>query len=322
MRRRGTATALAAARFVVVGLAVVGLAIAGGVGPARADDPKAPAGAHPAEKPKECVTFARRWADAVEEARLIVGPVVVHCLDFEARATWSYQLSVLCNKKYMDTAATSTVDVMGMINLEKAVARHDKRAATYDAVADGVSVKFLTEFPGLTVDDVVAMASSTAKYDTTGYAPYTAVVDPWTETSIQFFSGGQSAHSVLGAIADAKKGLEKTHGRGAARKDVRPVLSARATAKAKADAGDYAAAVKAVADAGAALGDKAPEVLKTSLADAKTAAVAAAEKALVALETESSTNPAGAKEKLTALLPKLDGTGLEARAKALLAKLG
>src|SRR5437868_13000041 len=115
--------------------AVAFVVLAAAAGPVRADDAKPPAGAHPAaaEKPKECVALARRWADARDEAQLIAAPIVVHCLDFEASATWGYQAGVLCNKKYMECAATSSVDVMGMVNLEKAAARHDKRAATYAA---------------------------------------------------------------------------------------------------------------------------------------------------------------------------------------------
>ena len=295
-------------------LAAAVVVLAGGAAAARADDRT--------EKPKECVSFARRWADAREEAQWISAPIVVHCLDFDASATWGYQINVLCNKKYMEVAATSTVDVMGMINLDKAVARHEKRAATYAGTADGAPVRFLVEFPGLTVEDAGAMTAATAKYDTTGYAPYTAIVDPWSETTIQFFSGGQSGHSVIGAVVEAKKNLEKVHGKGAARKDARAVLLARGTAKAKTEAGDHAGAVKALADASAAIGDKAPDVLKKALADARAAALEAAEKALVAIETEATSNPASAKTKAAALLPHLDGTGLEARAKALLSKLG
>src|SRR5207247_9081736 len=143
-------------------------------------------------------------------------PRMVHCLDCDASATWGYQSAVLCNKKYTECAAANTVDVMGMINLEKAVTRRDKRAQTYAATVDGAPVAFLVEFPGLTVDDVVAMTAATAKFDTTGYAPFTALVDPWTEQTVQFWSGRQSAHSIVEAVTAVKKRFEKDNGKGAA----------------------------------------------------------------------------------------------------------
>lgn len=290
---------------------------------ARADDPKSPPGAHatPAEKPKECVAFARTWGDAVEEARAMSAPVLVHCLDFDASATWGYQSGVLCNKKYMECAASNTVDVMGMINIEKAVARRDKRAQTYDATVDGATVKFLVEFPGVTVEDVVAMTTATAKYDTTGYAPFTALVDPWTEESLQHWSGHQSAHSLIDAVTEIRKRMEKDHGKGASRKDARTFLAARALATAKTSKGEFAAALDALGELSPAA-EKGPEGLKRLLADARAAAVKAAEKALSAVEQDQAANPAAAKQRLLDLLPRLKGTGLESRAKELLQKMG
>jgi hypothetical protein len=297
------------------GLWLAGLTLLASPAAARAEEPKGPA-----EKPRECVAFARTWAAALDEARLLCGPIVVHCLDFDASATWGYQGAVLCNKKYMD-AAHGTVDVMGMIHLEKAVARRDKRARTYAATVDGVEVKFLAEFPGLTVEDAVGMTASTAKYDTTGYAPFTAFVDPWTEVTMRHWSGGQSAHSMVDGVAEARKRLEKEHGKGASKKDARAALLARGAAKEQTDRGEFATALKSLALASAAT-EKAPDGVRKFLDGVRATVIAAAEKALVAVETEATANPAAAKPHAVDLLPRLAGTGLEPRAKALLAKLG
>ena len=158
-------------------------------------------------------------------------------------------------------------------------------------------------------------------YDTTGYAPFTAVVDPWTEKSVKFWSGGQSAHSIVAGVVEARKGLEKEHGKGAARADVRAFRAAQAAAVAKAAKGEFSSALEALAP-GSAAAEKGPEPLKGLYRDARAAVVAAAEKALAAVEQRRVRDPAGAKRDLEDLVGRLGGTGLEEKAKALLAALG
>ena len=68
--------------------------------------------------------------------------------------------------------------------------------------------------------------------------------------------------------------------------------------------------------------EKKPEPLKGLYRDARAAVVAAAEKALAAVEQKRVRDPAGAKRDLLDLVGRLGGTGLEEKAKALLATLG
>ena len=247
-------------------------------------------------------------------------PIVVHCLDFDARACWGYHGAVLCGKKYVEFAAQNSVDVVGMIGIEEAVRKKDKRAQTYEGQADGATVQFLLEFPGLTADDLAKMTEKAAPYDTTGYAPFTAVVDPWTEKAVRSWSGGQGAHSILEGVADARKSLEKEHGKGATRADVRSFRAAEAAAAGEAAKGEFSSALDSLARASAAA-EKGPEALKGLYREARAAVVAAAEKALTAVEQKKVRDSAGAKRDLIDLIQHLKGTGLEERAKALLAAL-
>ena len=138
---------------------------------------------------------------------------------------------------------------------------------------------------------------------------------------MKFWSGGQSAHSIVAGVVEARKGLEKEHGKGAARADVRAFRAAQAAAVAKAAKGEFSSALEALAP-GSAAAEKGPEPLKGLYRDARAAVVAAAAKALAAVEQRRVRDPAGAKRDLEDLVGRLGGTGLEEKAKALLAALG
>ena len=138
---------------------------------------------------------------------------------------------------------------------------------------------------------------------------------------MKFWSGGQSAHSIVAGVVEARKGLEKEHGKGAARADVRAFRAAEAAAVAKAAKGEFSSALEALAP-GSAAAEKGPEPLKGLYRDARAAVVAAAAKALAAVEQRRVRDPAGAKRDLLDLVGRLKGTGLEEKAKALLATLG
>jgi hypothetical protein len=104
--------------------------------------------------------------------------------------------ALMCNKKYIEFANENTVEVISLDRLQEGIEKKDRKAETYEAKVDGQTVKYMVEFPGLTVEDMLALASSkAASYNKTGKIPYTAVVDPWTLTA-QELNGGQGAGTI------------------------------------------------------------------------------------------------------------------------------
>jgi len=83
---------------------------------------------------------------------------------------------------------------------------------------------------------------------------------------------------------------------------------------------DYAGALDALGKI-ASKADKWPDGLKARLETAKTKIVDAAKAALDKIEEAKATDPAQAKKDLTALASRLKGTGLETKAKELLATM-
>ena len=64
--------------------------------------------------------------------------------------------SVLQNKKYMKFAGDSTVEVIAVSSLDKAISKKDPKAGTYDGMVEGgKEAKFLISWPGLTVEDTL-----------------------------------------------------------------------------------------------------------------------------------------------------------------------
>ena len=133
--------------------------------------------------------------------------------------------SVLQNEDYIKFADASTVEVMSLGRLDEGIKENDKRAATYDAVdKDGNPVKYLVEWPGLTVEDIEGMRRTKAgQYNNTGKIPYTAFVNPHTEEEISNIKGGSSAGKIMEEVANASKLLVEQHGPSLARTDVRAV---------------------------------------------------------------------------------------------------
>jgi hypothetical protein len=272
-------------------------------------------------EPKDSVVLAKSWDAAIEEAKSLNVPIVVHSHGMFCGPCWSMHDSVMCNKKYIDFAGDNTVEVISLDRLDEGIEKKDRRAETYEAKVDGKTVKYLCEFPGLTVEDMQALHGSKASsYNTTGKIPYTAIVDPWTEKEIKSWNGGQSVGTISDAVTDARKALTKEHGKGVSRKELKVLADLETAANAKVGAGDFAAGLDALGKYATKL-DKAPEALKTRYEADKAKVVEAAEKALAALEEKKAESPDEVKKDLAAMLGKLRGTGLEQRAKDLLATL-
>jgi hypothetical protein len=273
-------------------------------------------------EPVTSVALAKSWDAAVDEAKALNVPIVVHSHGFYCGPCWGMHQSVMCNKKYIDFAKDNTVEVIALQRLDEGIEKKDKKAETYEAKVNGKTVEYLCEFPGLTVAEMLALNGSKASsYNDTGGIPYTCLVNPHTLEKITHWSGGgASAGTIMDAVTEAKKALVKEHGKGIARKDLKTLSDAEEVAAAKLEKADFSAAIDALGKV-APKAEKWPETLKTRLEAAKTKVVEEATKALDAIEAAKAEDPAKAKKDLAALAPKLRGTGLEQRAKDLSATL-
>ena len=156
--------------------------------------------------------------------------------------------AVLQNKKYIQFAKENTVEVMSMSSLERGIEAGDRRAATYKEKVGGQEVEYLVEFPGLTVDEMLALKRSRAgQYNKTGKIPYTALVDPHTLEEIQSWSGGQSGSTLIKAATEARRALTKEHGKSMPRKSYRAVRDGDAEITALTEAGDLVGAFEVLA---------------------------------------------------------------------------
>ena len=127
----------------------------------------------------------------------------------------------MCNKKYIEFSADNTVEVISMSGVQEGYDKKDKKAEEYEIKEFGEIVKYLVEFPGLTVKDMVDLNSGkAASFNTTGKTPYTSMIDPWTESEVKGWSGGSvSSGAIQDAVLEWRKTAIKEHGKGFARKN-------------------------------------------------------------------------------------------------------
>lgn len=280
--------------------------------------PLALAGGKP--KVKETVNFAKTWEVAVAEAKLLNLPIVVHSHGFYCGPCWGMHASVLQNKDYIKFADKHTVEVISLSRLDEGIEKKDPRAETYEINENGQKKSFLVEFPGMTVDEMLALNSSKAgRYNDTGAVPFTAIIDPWTEKEVQRWSGGTAGGAIQDGVLAARKQLTKEHGDGVERKALRECEEKLGEARTLSTSGDYAKAIEVVKKAdGIAKGS---QLLAERNQAVRDEIVAAATAALDAIEGMRETDAMAAKSELSKLSSKLRGTGLEERAKALAAEL-
>ena len=305
-------------------LALAALAPLGGLAEARGGAPPKPkpkpepAPSSSAAKPKDCVELATTWESAVALAKAMNVPILLHAHAFASAASWDMRDNVMGSKSFMEFAVDNCVDVIVLRGIEDGVAGRDPRAATYESrLPDGKKVRYLVEFPGLTVADLAALEASRAgTMNDSGQAPFTAVIDPWTETAGQKWFADAAQPLITTAVLAAKVEQQRWHGKSDLRKDAKAVLAAVADADAKRAKGDFPAAV---ALTGAARGrPNLSDRLKKLCDEATERVVADAKKLLDAALAKKATDPAAARTELAQLQPRLKGTGLEDEVKAAL----
>lgn len=265
------------------------------------------------KKVKPCVSLAKTWDAAVEEAKLLNVPIVLHSHGFYCPPCWGMHASVMQNKKYIKFAKKYTVEVCTVSRLQEGIQKKDRRAATYEDVGpDGQKKEYLEHWPGMTVQDMNAIRQSPAsRYNKTGKIPYTCIVDPFTLKEIKAWSGSASAKTLMEEVKGARKALVKEHGAGVSRKALGVLSDAEATLPALIEKGDYAGAAKTLAKA-AGRGNP-PKALEERIARSRKLIDDAARKAFDAAQNDV--------RALTKLVRKLRGTGVEKDAKAALAEL-
>ena len=277
-----------------------------------------------AAEPVDCVSLSKSWAQAVKDAKARNVPIVVHNHGFYCGPCWGMHASLMCDKAYIEYSYENTVEVLALDRLQEGVTKKEERAATYAAKEGGKPVQYLVEFPGLTVDDALALRNSKASsYNKTGGLPYTALIDPFTEEEIKSWKGGGIATSeIMDGVKAARETLAKGHGKGKPRAELKGMADTETAGAAKVKAGDYSGALDVYAAATKkAEKDGWPAFLRERLTKGHDEAVAAATEAFAKIEAAKATDAAQAKKDLVALMGRLRGTGLEQRAKELLAAM-
>ena len=225
--------------------------------------------------------------------------------------------AVLQSKDYIKFADKSTVEVMSMSSLDKGIQKGDRKAATYTG-KDGV--EYLVEFPNLTVEEMNAMRSSKAEtYNDTGKIPFTALINPHTEEEMARW-GSTSASAIMDRVKKKTKELRKEYGAGIDRKTIRTLDGAIVKSQGELAKGDYSKALGAVDKATKKSKDW-PQELTAKAGRARTAIVDAATTKLDEIDALGLDDPTAALKDLNKVRSKLRGTGLEDRAKEMMAAL-
>jgi len=226
--------------------------------------------------------------------------------------------AVLQNKKYIKFADKNTVEVIALSRLDEAVKKKDRKAATYKTKGpDGQVVERMVNWPSLTYDEMIALNRSKAgRYNKTGRIPYTCIVDPYTEEELG--NGYRSAKAIMEAVKAFRKQLVKEHGKGIARKTVRSIEKALAQARALTAQKQYGKAVAAIKKVESKKKQDWPESLTLKLGDAREDVLKAAKAELEEAELQMAEDKVKGKRFVQKLITRLQGTGLENDAKALL----
>jgi len=121
---------------------------------------------------------------------------------------------VLQNDKYIEFAEDNSVEILALGSIQDGIDKKDKRADCYDGKDEtGAPVKFMKEFAGCTVEQLMALDGSPAsQYNKTGHIPYVSIVDPFTLKELHGQPGGYAAGGLMKAVAEYKAILNKDHG--------------------------------------------------------------------------------------------------------------
>jgi hypothetical protein len=276
------------------------------------------------EEPKPSVTFAKSWDAAVAEAKTLVVPIVMHNHGFYCPPCWGMHAAVLHNEKYIAYANDNTVEVVAEQDLQKGVDEgKDKRGGTYDGKdEDGKPVKYMLEWPNLTLEEMLALhASPAGQYNKTNGIPYTSIIDPFTLKEIKGLpAGGHSPKEIMAECEAAKAQLNKEHGPSLKRATYQRVVTASRAVTATLDKSGAAAAMAEFAKLEASVA-KEPDAIKAMTKPLEEKLLEAAKAALDDAEAKIGSGDAkGASAVLKALAPSLKGTELARRAAELLEK--
>lgn len=231
--------------------------------------------------------------------------------------------AVLQNKKYIQFAEKNTVEVISLGRLQQGIDNEDRKAATYtEKLPDGSEIEYLVKYPGMTVDDMIALNRSRASsYNNTGKIPYTAIVDPHTLERMHFWSGGQSANTIMEEVTAARRELMKEHGAGISRADLQLVDSSESEVSGLLAEDEFKKALRVVEKLSKKSGDW-PQELQGRVGSLQSSIHDAAKARIKALEAEAAEDPSGAKRALRKLASDLRGTDLEAEVERLMESLG
>ncbi len=128
--------------------------------------------------------------------------------------------SVLQNGAYIKYAQQHTVEVISMEELERALQEKHTAIKTYPSTDGyGDTSLLLVEFPGLSLDDLDGTSNGKPiEFMDGNRIPYTAIVDPHTETLMQGIKGKINGRKLIEQIKPHAAALKKKHGLGVDRK--------------------------------------------------------------------------------------------------------
>ncbi len=138
--------------------------------------------------------------------------------------------SVLQNEDFAKFTYENAVDVMSLSRLDEGIEKKDEKSHTYDTVdADGKPVKYLVEWPNLTIEEMYAFRRTKAgQYNNTSKIPYTSIVDPYTLDEMKSMPGSSTAGKLIEAVEEMKAKLNAEHGPSLSRKDIDAVKKTQA----------------------------------------------------------------------------------------------
>jgi hypothetical protein len=274
------------------------------------------------DKPEPSVAYARTWEAAVDEAKFLNVPIVVHSHGFYCPPCNGVHSAVLKNKKYIQFAEENTVEVIVLSDLDKGIEAKDRRAATYkDKGEDGQARECLVEWAGLSVEDIEKLRGSKAGgYNNTGRIPYTAIVNPHTLDEMEKIAGGYGAGTLMDLVTAKRKELEKQYGKGVSRRALTKVKEADQDIRQELAEGNLAKALAAATALEKKVAKESAAVIELA-GKTKAEVLAAAGKQLDELEaTIGRGESAAALKQLGPLSRALKGTALEERALELIEK--
>ncbi len=228
--------------------------------------------------------------------------------------------AVLHSAKYIKYARENAVEVITMEEIDVAERKKSKDIRTYKTKDDyGEEVEYLSEFPGITMEELKRISADSAppiEYMRGGKIPYHGFVDPHSMKEMESVRGKRSVAQMIALIEKHKKTLKEKHGAGIERKHWRSAGQREIEIDLALAKSDFLAALKAH-DAMALLVKRPAAALKTRIESAFEVIESDLAKHLDTVEAMNGPERKNAAKKIKKLLPLLNDTKLEERAKAI-----